>query len=148
MIRLETSKRNGIENIQWFEIASCERNWALEIPKRFPRVVQRTEMSASYNCHGLTFASHRTRIIDDAVLRILSDDQWHEIGILEVLPGDIVVYFSEEGDPNHSGLIVEKDPLGVHLVCSKWGSAGEYIHRLNDCHSMYGPNKKFFRCRL
>lgn len=149
MIRLETSKRSGIENIQFFEVSSCERNWALDIPKRFPKVIPRTNMSAVYNCHGLTFASRRTRIVDDAAInRILSDDKWTEIDILKVLPGDIVLYFSDEGDPNHSGLIVEADPLGVHRICSKWGSAGEYIHFLNDCPSMYGPIKRFFRCQL
>lgn len=145
-IRLETSKRTGIDNVQVFELSAYERNWAAEIQKRFHKIVQRTEMSPVYNCHGLTFASRRTRITDaKSIERILLDDEWIEIDLPTVLPGDIVIYFSDEGDPNHSGVVVETKPL--FRICSKWGSAGEYLHVLTDVHPMYGPRKRFFRCR-
>lgn len=149
MIRLETSKRTGIDNLQLFEVSAFERNWANDIAKRFRNVTQRTGMSPLYNCHGLTFASRRTRITEgEGIGRILTDDCWVEIpNIRDVLPGDIVVYFSEEGDPNHSGIVVDCKEL-VPTICSKWGSAGEYIHLLNDCFPIYGPIKRFFRCRL
>lgn len=149
MIRLETSKRTGIDNLQLFEVAQFERNWAKDIERQFPRVTQRTDVSPLYNCHGLTFASHRTRITEsEGIDLILADDCWTEITDMQkLLPGDIVVYFSEEGDPNHSGLVVACGDL-VPTICSKWGSAGEYIHLLNDCFSIYGPIKRFFRCRL
>jgi hypothetical protein len=150
MIRLETSRRTGIRNNQGFEISAFNRNWSESLPKDFPYAIRRTGMSALYNCHGLTFACRRTRIEDSAeIQRILSDDAWTEIDIRNTLPGDIVVYFSEDGDANHSGLVVEIEPsLGLPRIISKWGHAGEFIHRLSDCPQMYGPIQKFYRCRL
>jgi hypothetical protein len=150
MIRLETSKRTGITNFQLVDVSAFERNWAAEIPKLYPRVRQRTKMSPTYNCHGLTFASHRTRITEsEAIETILVDDKWTAIEMQNALPGDIVVYFSEEGDPNHSGIIVACDDLlGVPTICSKWGSAGEYVHLVTDCPPFYGPIKKCYRCTL
>ena len=149
MIRLETSKRTGIDNIQFGDVSAFERNWAMEIPKRFPNVIQRTGMSPLYNCHGLTFASRRTRITDpQGIQQILVDDNWVELEMKDALPGDVVVYYSEEGEPNHSGIVVEVGGLGVPRICSKWGSAGEYIHLLTDTWSVYGPQKRFYRCRL
>ena len=149
MIRLETSRRTGIENAQLSDVSAFERNWASEIPKRHPRVIARTDLSPIYNCHGLTFASRRTRITEpEAIERILSDDKWDEVDVKGILPGDVVVYFSPEGEPNHSGIIISVGDLAIPQICSKWGNAGEYIHFLNDCPSLYGPVTRFYRCRL
>lgn len=149
MIRLETSKRSGIDNIQLFDLSAFERNWAAEIPRRY-KVEQRTGTSAVYNCHGLTFACRRTRITNtESIERILSDDNWVEIEMRDVRAGDIVVYYSEEGEANHSGIIVACNDLGIPTIYSKWGSAGEYIHLVTEYpHQLYGPNKKFYRCQL
>lgn len=149
-IRLETSKRSGIRNFQGCEISEFHRNWNEEIKKTYPRVTPRTDMSALYNCHGLTFACRRTRIEEtNDVLRILLDDHWAEVDLQDVLPGDIVVYFSEEGEANHSGLVVTYDQDSkLPMICSKWNLGGEYIHAISDCPDIYGPVKKFYRCRL
>jgi len=146
MIRLETSKRTGIANSQVPEISHYERNLNERVARLFPGIKQRTEMSPMYNCHGMTFASRRTRVFDPlAVQRILADDEWIEIELKDVLPGDVVIYFDEEGDANHSGIVVGTEPL----ICSKWGSAGEFIHPLDQVpRNQYGPVKKFFRCHL
>ena len=49
----------------------------------------------------------------------------------QVIAGDIVVYYSEQGDPNHSGIVVETGGgLLVPIICSKWSNAGEYVHGL------------------
>jgi hypothetical protein len=150
IIRLETSKRTGIRNSQGSEISDFNRNWNAEIQKRHPHVTARTDMSALYNCHGLTFACRRTRVDDTRdILRILQDDSWVEVHVRDVLPGDIVVYFSEEGEANHSGIVISCEPdLHLPIICSKWNVAGEYIHNLSDCPDIYGPDKKFYRCRL
>ena len=67
----------------------------------------------------------------------------------EVLGGDVVIYYDDEGDPNHSGLVVEySDDRLIPRICSKWGFAGEFIHWLNDVPEMYGPVHKFYRCML
>jgi hypothetical protein len=66
-----------------------------------------------------------------------------------VLAGDVVIYFDHEGDPNHSGIIVDNAPESlIPRICSKWGVAGEFIHWLNDVPEMYGPQHKFYRCAL
>ena len=150
MIRLETSKRTGIPNKQVGEISPVEMNINKTIPRRFPNIVQRTEMSPLYNCHGLTFASRRTRLTDGpSVRRILSDDEWKEVEVSDLLAGDIVIYYSEDGDPNHSGIFAYFDALKVPVICSKWGTAGEFVHQLNDIPGeVYGPTTKFYRCQL
>ncbi len=149
-IRLETSLCRGIDNSQENEISTFHLNWSKEIPKLFPKAEKRTEPSPIYNCHGLTFACRRTKIVKSNSLQfILTDDRYSEIGIKDALPGDIIIYYSEEGDPNHSGIIVSNEPpLYIPRICSKWGSAGEYIHNLTHCPKQYGPNYKFYRCRL
>ncbi len=150
-IKLETSKRTGVPNDQQFDISPSDRQWEAEIPKRYHGMTQRTGISPIYNCHGLTFASRRARITDNAGIRaILEDDAWTEVReTKDVLPGDIVVYFAEDGDANHSGIVVANEaPLYVPVICSKWGSAGEYIHNINVGPTFWGPEKKFYRCRL
>lgn len=148
MIRLETSTRTGIDNIQVHDISIYERRMNERIERKFSgRIEKRTDMSPLYNCHGLTFASRRTRVCDSiAVQSILRDDRWEEVSPEQVLPGDIVVYFDDDGDLNHSGIVVCNSPL---RICSKWGSAGEFIHDLNEIpRDQYGPRWQFYRCRL
>ena len=150
-IRLETSKGRGIDNIQGGDISELTLKWEREILKTFANVKARTKPSPIYNCHGLTFASRRTRIEKSSDLQIiLKDDEYIEIHSFDkLMPGDVVIYYSESGDPNHSGLVVEiDDKLNLPIICSKWGTAGEFIHTLNDCPKHYGPQTKFFRCLL
>lgn len=149
MIRLETSKRTGINNNQLYEIPPHERLKDLLVRRRHRNAIPRTDMSPLYNCHGLTFACHRTRVMDSQeVHRILQDDKWTEVTYGELLPGDIVVYFGDDGDANHSGIVMQRDELSVPVICSKWGFSGEFIHKLNDVPNLYGPVSKFYRCRL
>jgi hypothetical protein len=149
-IRLETSTGRGVDNWQGREISSIHLNWAKELPKEFPHVIRRTQPSPLYNCHGLVFGCRRTRIEKSTALGyILNDDNYIEIPMANVLPGDIVIYYSEQGDPNHSGVVLEyNSSLIVPIIFSKWGNAGEYIHPLRDCPSLYGPIYKFYRCQL
>jgi hypothetical protein len=148
-IRLETSKRTGIENAQFSDLSTFDRKWIADIPKKYPRAKPRTGPSPVYNCHGLTFASRRTRIFEGRdVQRILSDDAWLQVNDKDVLPGDIVVYVSDDGDLSHSGIVIKITELGAPLICSKWGSAGEYIHLATDTPSIYQGIKKYYRCGL
>jgi hypothetical protein len=150
-IRLDTSKRRQIRNFQGSEISDMTRLANLRVQKLHPQATLRRGESDVYNCHGLTFASRRTRIEDTSeVLKILSDDNWVEIlEMKDVQPGDIVVYFSDIGEANHSGIIVAKpEDSPFPLVCSKWNAGGEYIHGLSYCPDVYGPSVKYYRCRL
>ncbi|MBM3303001.1 MAG: hypothetical protein FJY85_24020 [Deltaproteobacteria bacterium] len=149
-IRLQTSKGTEIPNSQEAEISAFHRNWSQRLVKQFPGVRFRTPASAMYNCHGLTFASRRTNIDrTPAIQDILADDRYEPVDPREALPGDVVLYYSEEGEANHSGIVVEMpQDIKVPIICSKWGTAGEVIHSLKRCPSAYGPTVKFFRCRL
>jgi hypothetical protein len=148
-IRLETSLRRGIENHKDVELTHVDLNWAADIAASHPKARPRTSPSAAYNCHGLTFASRRTRIIKNSALTaILEDDTYKDIDLQDAMPGDIVIYQSDDGDLNHSGIVVEAGPpLVVPMICSKWGNAGEFVHGLRDCPAIYGPVTKFYRCR-
>jgi hypothetical protein len=148
-IRLETSQRSGIHNYQDTEISAFHLNWAKDLSKKYPAARNRTSPSPTYNCHGLTFASRRTRIEKSiGIQTIIADDKYEEIPMKGALPGDIVIYYSDSWDPNHSGIVVQSGgDLLLPLICSKWGNAGEFVHALRDCPALYGPNLRFFRCR-
>jgi hypothetical protein len=104
--------------------------------------------SNTYNCHGLTFGARRAGILSDVQI-ILEDDDYVEVDIKDVLPGDIVIYFSTEssgiaGDAEHSGIVVDRTALGSVKVVSKWGYGDERIHWLKDCEYDVS-NIRFFR---
>lgn len=123
-------------------------NVAKDFPRRYPNAICRTNPSGAYNCHGMTFASRRTWIYSPASIRhILDDDAYREVTLSDVLPGDIVVYYSETEDANHSAIVLEwRSGLVQPIVYSKWAHAGEFIHGLRDCPALYGPMTRFFRC--
>lgn len=151
IIRLQTSKGRDIPNGQNREISAINRNWGPKILAKYFVKSIRTDPSPIYNCHGLTFASRRTRIPDSSdVATILQDDHYKRIERhQDVLPGDIVIYVDENGDLTHSGVVVENDsPLFVPMICSKWGDGPEVIHAVANVHPLYGSEHRFYRCRL
>jgi hypothetical protein len=89
---------------------------------------------------------------------MLNDDRYVTIKEhRDVKPGDVVIYYQDDGDPSHSGVVLENappvlledvPPVYNPLILSKWGSAGEAIHRLRDVPAIYGGNHQFFRCEL
>lgn len=153
MIRTQTSRKTDIPNWQGTEISTLERNNTADLLRSFGNKLKpRTQESPIYNCHGLTFGSRRTRILETQTVKlIVRDDRYEEINNQhDVQPGDVVLYSDDEGEINHSGVVIENSghPLFVVRICSKWGSGPELIHLSTDIPSMYGPFKKFYRCRL
>lgn len=152
MIRVETSKGNGVKNYQETEITDYDIKWARVLAMRHDKADPRTHSSAIYNCHGLVFASRRTKIAAPSEIRlILDDDKYDEISLNEVKPGDIVIYYNNKtGDLNHSGIIVAYNSSTdvTPMICSKWGRGPEYVHALFDVPEFYGPDFKYFRCKL
>jgi hypothetical protein len=92
-----------------------------------------------FNCHGLVFGARRTTIngvfpqdVDDLLRR----DKFTQIDERSSQVGDVVVYRSMGGQIDHTGFVVQVDAVGrqpVHWVWSKWGSLGEYRHRVRNC---------------
>jgi len=139
-IPLSTRLGLDIPNEQVLDVdPSQEARLRNALQKKFKQVaIERRPPSGVYNCHGLTFANRRTAIHDASyVPRILNDDGYQKIKLSDVLPGDLVVYY-EANEPTHSGVVlrvIEGKPEGVIRspeIMSKWGAAGEYVHRFNE----------------
>jgi len=134
---LFTSLRNRIPNDQLAEISAYERNLFADIAQDFgARAEFRGFASPTYNCHGLVFASRRTAIHDSAAISmILHDDGFEPIAQSATLPGDVVIYFSDNGDAQHSGIVIGKPtaPFMIPLVLSKWGKFSEVLHLSTVC---------------
>jgi cell wall-associated NlpC family hydrolase len=150
VIRLQTAKGTDIPNSQQTEISRQERNWLANFLAKHRQAEFRTGFIPRYNCHGFTFASRRTRVWDTSYIqRILDDDDYSRVETNDVKPGDIVIYYGDDGDPTHSGIVVNNDPpLHVPIIVSKWGNGPEVIHKFFDVPSVYGTNHLYFRCLL
>lgn len=145
-IILQTRMGTNIDNFQCREISQANKNYFEIIESKYRRAIKRTNPSGLYNCHGMAFANRRCFIEDPSqILVILKDDEYKEINQKNVLPGDIIIYFSE-GDAEHSGIVVSqpKKPLYIPIVVSKWSSHAEFIHYANDC-PYDCTNIKYFR---
>ena len=63
--------------------------------------------------------------------------------------GDVVIYKDGSNSITHLALVLEApaDALGIAagpLVMSKWGSYGEYVHRLLDVESVLGNSVEYW----
>lgn len=81
---------------------------------------------------------------------MIDEDGYQEVDRNSVLEGDIVVYYSSEGDLEHSGIVVcspHQQPLQQQWrVVSKWGRGSEMTHFLLAC--PYDTTQiKFYRIR-
>ena len=147
-IALQTRKRWNIPNGQVTEISILELNNAKLLLRRYSTSIldYRTDPTPIYNCHGLTFASRRTGIYEvSAIHKILDDDEYKRVEIEAVLPGDAILYFDEDGDIEHSGIVVSRPQatLKVPQVVSKWGKFQEVIHWASQCPYNYSTAKYY-----
>ncbi len=144
-ITVETRLGTDIPNHQPLEFSEQDRSMCRQFDHKFPDAISRTNPISVYNCHGLVFASRRTWICEgSSVMTILEDDGYEEIPETEALPGDVIVYFDEDGDPDHSGVLLDwsKGKPRIPLVLSKWGKFREVIHWGN-----YGPYPQLSQAR-
>ncbi|MBU6482976.1 MAG: hypothetical protein KGS09_20850 [Nitrospirae bacterium] len=130
-IVLHTRKGTDIDNFQTTELSAYDIKAAQELKKKYSMAEFRTNFIPIYNCHGMTFASRRTAVFEGTEVRqILSEDEYEEIPLQQVSPGDVIIYVDERGDIEHSGVVISKPapPLNVPLVVSKWGKGPEVLH--------------------
>ncbi len=137
---LDTAIGNPINNVQNSEpIPPVEvANYEARFSKKFPRIIKRTTgCTDTYNCHGLVFASRRTRIWEpNEVRKILREDSYEKVEDSKVLPGDVALYVHAEGSIDHAAIVVEapeKTLLSIPKVVSKWGPWAEVVHYSNEC---------------
>lgn len=133
-LNLETRKQQQVKNLlDWLPMHHGASIQISDLKKKYHRALHRpVQASRKYNCHGLTFASRRTFVESVEVGKIISDDQYVQIKRQEALPGDVAVYFVN-GDPEHSGIVVDLDNLAGPLLLSKWGSLHEVVHWIPEC---------------
>lgn len=151
-LALHTKRQAQIENAFVDEdVSPGLRRQCLDLRVQYPapRTLHRpTRPGERYNCHGLTFASRRTRIWNSQeVQKILTDDGYQMVeNRRDVLPGDVVIYWSKDWQAEHSGIVVEcgLEPTFIHKVLSKYGSCHEMVHFVNDC-SYPKDNIRFYR---
>lgn len=124
----------------------------IKIKSDHPYWIERKPPTSGYNCAGHIWASRRTAIYDDEgeINQIFEEDQYFKKNYSEIIPGDLVVYFSPYlSGPNflHVGEILEVPSfvggIGAPLLLSKFGDwGGEVLHRLQDV--PFGePNKHY-----
>jgi hypothetical protein len=105
--------------------------------RRHPNETYRPIFDPMYNCHGLTFASRRTQISHTAdVIHVLREDGYRLIKATDVLPGDVIVYWEDDGEISHTGIVVEvRDGMTRSFrIWSKWSAFGkEVVHWADQC---------------
>ncbi len=154
VLGLGTRKGREIDNCQYFKISFLDEEQLIkrrlaDLEKEFPNVELCGDMSPIYNCHGLTFACKRTGIYEaEEVQKILDDDEYREVELKDVMPGDTIVYYTDDGDVDHSGFVVaerEANPklLSNPRIYSKWGKEFPVVHSAMDC--PYAKNVKYYR---
>ena len=147
-LNLHTTEKNQIDNQQFRCISSLDFSVHTTFETDYSLAKFKGRLTPIYNCHGMTFASRRTGIYDDAEIeKILKDDNYIEIKALnDVLAGDVVIYY-QDNSITHSGIILSNDILnGMRciFVLSKWAKHKEVIHALNYCPYATGI-KRFWR---
>jgi hypothetical protein len=143
---LDTRCENQIENeIDRRESRAGDQLLSDDYKRQYPRALHRPTLpTRKYNCHGLTFASRRTWVAKASeIAKLLSEDNYDPVPLDSVMPGDVVVYF-QNGDAEHSGVIIEGG--FIPRVLSKWGPAHEVVHNVNDC-PYDSMEKKYYRIR-
>lgn len=148
-IILQTRRRNPIENCQGADFSINQKipNYAEE----YKGVRVRSAPNHYYNCHGMTFASSRTRVFPESIQMILDDDGYTEVKDSDALPGDVIIYYDEKGEISHSGIIVTRPSEGQYgfpLVVSKWGILSEVCHLAWNIPKQYQPFSKLSYWRI
>jgi len=132
----QTRKGTDISNVQEHDLTPFYLNIVKEIDRKYAQtnVTFVNNPSPIYNCHGFTFASRRTMIWDSKeISKILSEDDYKIVeNENDVQVGDIIIYFGEKGDVEHSGLVIDKKK-NFPLILSKWGTGREVVHLFNNC---------------
>lgn len=148
-LELQTRKGNDIDNIQSFELITDQTDIMVH-EKYKGKVTFRSDNSSIFNCHGMVFAARRTNIDDsNEVRKILDEDDYEEVSLKDVLPGDIVAYIALNGNIDHSAIVIElpsEETVNMPLVVSKWGRFREAIHVLHQCPYPV-PEHKYFRIK-
>jgi hypothetical protein len=148
-IVLQTRLRNHIDNTQPWHYADFEWKQLDTEPRKWEPfgAIRVNDVCPVYNCHGLTFASRRTEVDSGqtTIAMILNDDGFEEVSERDAKIGNVIVYYDENGSPEHSGIMVERRQgagIDMPIIWSKWGKGYEVVHPMTAC--LWGAMKKRF----
>jgi len=143
-IPLSTRLGTPIPNQQGAEIDPRRRPFFRQVLQARASLEVRSPETGQYNCHGLVFASRRTRILDPPLIElILHEDGYRRIDENHAVVGDIVIY-RYQGEITHAAVVTEVRDFGhgrpsfVFKVLSKWGDHAEYFHHPADVPTHFG----------
>lgn len=104
----------------------------------------------AYNCVGMVLANRRVWIDMDteAFDEVLARDGYRKILDGPVTSGDVALYENQDGF-SHVGVVlcVESQQVNGIWILSKWGFAGEMIHRVLDVPKGYGRVSQYWTDR-
>jgi hypothetical protein len=148
-LHMHSACGNHIDNEQLEEISAFEANQFPAFERTYSVGTEIcSEPTPRFNCHGMTFASRRTGIFRSSTIeQILREDGYVQISRDAVKPGDVIVYYDEDGDYEHSGIVIfPPTPARFYVptVRSKWAKYRELIHPGNSCPYNFA-NVKYFR---
>lgn len=99
----------------------------------------------------MVFAFRRAWVEPTHVVHMLNDDEYREVDRNEVLPGDLIAYYSDSSrtELSHIGIIVAKErriEFGNWYirVLSQWGADGEYLHGETDVPGCFGDVRAYW----
>jgi len=139
-IQLVTRQGNTIDNCQDIDFSASQK--IPDYSGECKAATIRNAPNSYYNCHGMIFASSRTKVFDESIDMILRDDGYKKVEADEALPGDVILYYNEKGEIYHSGIITTRPSegeLGYPWVVSKWGVLNEMHHLAYDVPHEYKP---------
>jgi hypothetical protein len=150
-IVLQTRLGNAIDNLQPWHYAPFEWKQLNVSLRKYEALgaVQVNGVCPIYNCHGLTFGSRRTQVdwTPATINMILKEDDFEEVPDRDVRVGNVVIYYGDDGKPEHSGIVVGKQrEFDVPLIWSKWGKGQEVVHPLGAC-EWGGMPTRFYRIK-
>lgn len=89
-------------------------------------IEQVSQASLQTNCHGWVFGGGLCLLSGEQVKQILVDHKYYPV--LQPIPGDVIIYFDDDGGVPHSGIVSNITTEGEVLVESKFGLGARYLH--------------------
>lgn len=151
-IKLETRTRIWIRNEQFDEMHPEQLDHHDRQMKKFFDGIFLRSLTATYNCHGMVFATRRTAIVEPGdVEMILFEDGYEKLNDPNSAErGDVIAYrLTEDAPISHTGVVInyglDRETLDKSfLILSKWGQNGEYIHNEKVVPPTFGDFREFY----
>lgn len=148
----EHTKYVGLREYLLVKTVAIHTKEALElVGVRKSHVRVRSISDHPYNCVGMVLGNRRVWIDmdSDEIENSLTKDGYRKLMQEPVSIGDVVLYKNRDGF-SHIGVVlcVESQNVNNIWVLSKWGFAGEMIHRVLDVPKGYGSVSQYWTDRV